>query len=214
MNWRTLLVVLAVLNIGFYAWAQGWLAPFDFAPEKQHEPERVSGQLRPEAIRIGNVTGNHIGGAQQYLCLRTGLITEDALPAVRLAAENALPEGIWRIESLNLQERWIVYMGKYPNRQTVQRKQRELQRLGVTELLPLPERLQPGLSLAATASRERAEAALSALKARGVRTARVMQQQEGIRGSYIQLDRVSPSMKLQLEALRPALQGVEWQLCG
>lgn len=214
MNWRTLLMVLLMLNVGFYAWVQGWLAPFDLAPVQQHEPERVSEQLRPDAIRIGNVTGSHASGAQQYLCLRTGMITAEALPAVRLAAENALPEGIWRIESLNLQERWIVYMGKYPNSQTVERKQQELQRLGVTELLPLPERLQPGLSLATATSREGAEAALSALKARGVRTARVLQQQEGIRGSYIQLDRVSMSMKQQLEALRPALQGVEWQLCG
>lgn len=214
MNWRSLLVILLLVNAGFYAWAQGWLAPFGLVPQQQHEPERANEQLRGDAIRIGNIAGSHIGGAQQYLCLRTGLITADALPAVRLAAENALPEGVWRIESLNLQERWIVYMGKYPNRQAVQRKQRELQRLGVTELLPLPERLQPGLSLAAASSREAAQAALSALKARGVRTARVMQQQEGIRGSYIQLDRVSPSMKLQLEALRPALQGVEWQLCS
>lgn len=214
MNWRNLLAILIALNLGYYAWTHGWLAPFGFAPSQQHEPERVNNQIRPEAIRIGNITGSNAGGAQQYICLRAGLITQDMLPDVRLAAENALPEGVWRIESFNLQERWIVYMGKYPNEQTVSRKKRELARLGITQLLPLPQRLEPGLSLAATNNKTDAEAALSAFSARGVRTARVVQQQEGMRGSYIQLDRVNPSMRLQLEALEPALQGLEWQLCN
>lgn len=213
MNWRTVFALLLAANLGYFVWAKGMLAPFGITPVEQHEPERLDSQLRPEALRIGNITGTNLGGAAQYSCLRAGLIPKEQIAAVRLAAENALPEGSWRLLSLNLPERWIVYMGKYSSVEAVQRKKQELARLGITQLLPLPQRLQPGLSLAASSGKAQAEAKLSEFGARGVRTARVIQQQAGVNGAYIQLDRVSPSMQLQLEALEPALQGMDWQVC-
>jgi hypothetical protein len=49
---RLLVLLLAVANAGFFAWSAGFLAPYGFAPAVQSEPQRLSQQIRPEAMRI------------------------------------------------------------------------------------------------------------------------------------------------------------------
>ena len=49
---RLLVLLLAVANGGFFAWSAGLLAPYGFAPAVQSEPQRLSQQIRPEAMRI------------------------------------------------------------------------------------------------------------------------------------------------------------------
>lgn len=46
--------LLLTANALYFAWTQGWLAAAGLAPTEQREPERLSAQIRPEALRLLN----------------------------------------------------------------------------------------------------------------------------------------------------------------
>jgi hypothetical protein len=54
---RWLVVVLIVANLGYYAWSQGAFAAFGAQPARlsEREPERLSRQVRPQALEIRKV---------------------------------------------------------------------------------------------------------------------------------------------------------------
>lgn len=49
---RLIVLVLIVLNVGFYARGQGWLMAYGWGPTPQREPQRLAQQIHPEALLI------------------------------------------------------------------------------------------------------------------------------------------------------------------
>jgi hypothetical protein len=49
---RALVLVLVLANASYFAWTHGLLADYGFAPASQSEPQRLTQQIRPEAIRL------------------------------------------------------------------------------------------------------------------------------------------------------------------
>lgn len=49
---RLLVLVLLLANAGYFAWTQGLLADYGYAPVIQSEPQRLTQQIRPEAMRL------------------------------------------------------------------------------------------------------------------------------------------------------------------
>lgn len=49
---RTLVLLLLMLNGGYFAWSQGWLRFYGLAPAQQSEPQRLRQQIRPEALQL------------------------------------------------------------------------------------------------------------------------------------------------------------------
>ena len=49
---RLLVLLLVLANATYFAWTKNLLAPYGFAPSTQSEPQRMSQQIRPEAMRI------------------------------------------------------------------------------------------------------------------------------------------------------------------
>ena len=49
---RLAVIVLLLANAGYYAWSQGLLKDWGFAPEEQAEPQRMNQQIRPETLQI------------------------------------------------------------------------------------------------------------------------------------------------------------------
>jgi hypothetical protein len=49
---RSLVLALLLANAGYFAWTRGWLADYGFAPAVQSEPQRLTQQIRPEAMRL------------------------------------------------------------------------------------------------------------------------------------------------------------------
>ena len=47
MRWRTLALLLLLLNGLYCAWGEGWLLPYGFGPAPQREPQRLAQQIRP-----------------------------------------------------------------------------------------------------------------------------------------------------------------------
>lgn len=49
---RLIVLLLLLLNIGYFSWGQGWLLPYGWGPAQQREPQRLAQQVRPELIQI------------------------------------------------------------------------------------------------------------------------------------------------------------------
>lgn len=51
---RAAVIVLALANLGYFAWSMGALAAFDLVPADRAatEPQRLARQIRPERLRI------------------------------------------------------------------------------------------------------------------------------------------------------------------
>lgn len=49
---RTLLLLLLLLNLVFFAWSQGWMSAAGLGPATQTEPQRLALQVHPDRVRV------------------------------------------------------------------------------------------------------------------------------------------------------------------
>lgn len=252
---RLAVIVLLLANGGYYAWTQGLLREWGYAPQEQAEPQRLQQQIRPETLQILRVNPGKPGGAaapgatpapsaaagpsaalssasaapatapaantaaasqsapSPGECLQAGVFDERQAEAVRAAAAT-LPANSWLLEPTPVPGRWMVYMGRFDDIETLERKRAELRgrkidhdRAGGT--------LEYGLSLGRFTSREAAERELANLSNnRGVRTARVLQERPESTGFTLRLPSVTEALRPQLEVLRSAMAGRTLRSCG
>lgn len=209
---RLFVLLLVLINGIYFAWSQGMLRAYGWAPVEQSEPQRVQQQIRPELVRI--IPKDEARRAEQAAlaplpkpteCLMAGLFEESQAEALRKVLEPLLPAGSWSLEPVVGPARWIVYMGKFPNDAALARKRTELNKLKV-KLIPLlnPD-LERGLSLGAFETEDQAQAELAALTRRGVRTARVVQELPEVRRSQLRIPAADEALRARLEEARAAL---------
>ena len=152
--------------------------------------------------------------AAPLLCLEAGPLTDSAAnTAVRELGQAGVPAGSWVDSRRELPGRWIIYMGRYPERETLQRKIEEVQRLNLsfTELKGPPD-LAPGLALGEFGTQSDAQARLD--KLRGLRTARVVQLPSPGGEHRIRVDRVQGAAADKLAALAGKDGATRWQTCA
>lgn len=216
---RVLVLALVLLNGLYYAWSHDLLRDYGFAPARQAEPQRLTQQIRPEAIHI--LSPDELRPAEAVTaaparapeCLQAGLFDEAQVVVLRKALEAALPPGSWLLDTAVEPARWIVYMGRYPNAEVLARKRAELANLNLRfEPLTNPE-LEPGLSLGGFATQAEATEALAALSRRGVRTARVVQERAEARGSLLKIPAADEVLRARLGEVKPALAGKLLRSC-
>jgi hypothetical protein len=158
-------------------------------------------------------------GGSTPVCLEAGPFTPaqfTAAVAVLQATRPALPSGSWSDMRSEKPAVWMVYMGRYPNREALARKQEELGRVrGATfeEVRDIPE-LSPGLSLGRFDQRAKAEQALEALSVRGLRTARVVQAVAPVVTHMLRADKLSPELATQYAALQFEGSGRRFAPCS
>jgi hypothetical protein len=146
-------------------------------------------------------------------CLQVGLFNEEQTAALRTRLQSALPTGSWAFESSVEPARWMIYMGKYSSLDALAKKRGELRQMNVSfEPLNNPA-LEPGLSLGNFISQLEADTELARIAKRGVKTAKVIQTQNELRGQKLKLAAVTPALRAQLEALKPQLAGKTLQAC-
>ena len=245
---RSLVLLLLLANGGYYAWSQGLLQSWGFAPQQQAEPQRLQQQIRPELLRVlPDDTGKSAQrstaapspapsqasprpaepaahaepvaaadpdavAAPQGECLQAGLFDAAQADALRRAAA-ALPAGSWRLENATLPGRWMVYMGRFADADLLAKKRSELRELGVSFDRPNAA-LEPGLSLGRFSSEEAAQRGLTQLNAKGVRSARVVQERLDAPGFVLRLPQADTALRAQVLALRGALAGKELRPCS
>jgi hypothetical protein len=206
---RLLVLLLLLANGAYFAWAGGLLRQWGAGPLEQSEPHRLAQQIRPEAVRVLSPEESRRLEASNAAtrpaeCLQAGMFDDAAAQPLRQALAG-WPAGSWTLEGAVEPGRWIVYMGKYPDAESVARKKSQLRQLGVPfENLANPE-LEPGLSLGGFSTEAEATQHLERLGARGVRTARVVQERPEARGQRLTLPMVDDALRARLDELRPVL---------
>jgi len=227
-------LLLALANIGYFAWTQGVLEPVGLVPSVQTEPQRMGTQIRPDAIRVltpeetrqlenedtprrpSQGTSSPVSSADTFAseCLQAGLFNEQQTAVLRTSLQSALPAGSWQFESSVEPARWIVYMGKYSTEEAMAKKRGELRQLGVAFRSVDSEALSPGLALASFPLQADAEKELARVATKGVRTARVAQERAEARGQILKLSAVDAALRAQLDTLKPQLEGKALRTCS
>ncbi len=214
---RLVVLVLLLANGAYYAWSQGLLAAWDFAPPAQTEPQRLMQQIKPEAVRI--LSGDEARPVEVSLaaprpveCLLAGPF-EDTQVALLRTGLVAWPANSWALEPSVEPARWIVYMGKYPSIEAVNKKKGELRQLGVSFHPLVNPALEPGLSLGGFTSEDGANVHLNTVTQRGVHTARVVVERPELRGQVLRLLAVDDALRARVDELKPVLGGQPLRAC-
>jgi hypothetical protein len=220
---RLLVLALLLANAGYFAWTQGLLADYGFAPAAQAEPQRLAQQIKPQAMQLltaadarqlesaASPTAPAPAAAE---CLQAGLFSPEQSTALRTGLESSLPIGSWTLESSVEPGRWIVYMGKYNSEDALVKKRSELRGLGVSFEALVNPALGPGLSLGHYSSQAEAERELAKAATRGVRTAKVVLERPEARGQLLKLPAADAAIKAKLDTLKPQLAGKPLQACN
>lgn len=217
---RLLVLLLILANGVYFAWSEGMLRAYGFAPAQQREPQRLTHQVRPEAIRVLTPVEFKRVEAQLQVelapkeCLVAGPFDDAQATSLRHALESALAPGTWQIEPIPVPARWIVYMGKFANAEALAKKQGELAAMKLApQALTNPD-LEIGLSLGGFATQAEATAELNKLAQRGIRTAKVLLERQEGKLSQLKLPAVSAEMKAQLADFKPSLAGKPLHSCN
>jgi hypothetical protein len=206
---RALVVALLLANALVLAWSAGALdGLLGRRPDADREPERLQRQVNPELVKLlppqgasapaaaasqGPVSGTAAAG-EPPVCLEAG-----PLPAATLAsAEKSLlaagvAAGSWTTEAAAAKGVYLIYMGRYEDDETLQRKLEELKRRRIDARPVRQADLQPGIEVDRFDDKAAADEALARLSQRGLRTARVLP-----------LGQPQPQLMLRLAAAEPA----------
>lgn len=150
--------------------------------------------------------------ASEGECLQAGIFDAAQAETLRRAA-SALPAGSWQLEPATLPGRWMVYMGRFSDPDQLAKKRAELRELNIAYDRPNAA-LEPGLSLGRFATEEAAQRGLANLAAKGVRSARVVQERLDMPGFMLRLPQADAKLRSQVEELRGALAGKNLRSCS
>ncbi len=213
---RLLVVVLVLANLAFYAWTQGLLDNVVGVRSRgDREPDRMSRQVRPEVIRVLSPASAVAVTDTLPACLEAGPYTPTQIAAAEGVLQTVLPPGSWVSTKTETPAVWIVFMGKYPNREALQKKADELKRLKISyeELRNNPE-LEDGLALGRYDNRAAADKALADVVQKGVRTARVATLAQAVLTHSLRVERADITLQNRLAGLRAeALLGKAFVPC-
>jgi hypothetical protein len=215
---RILVLLLLLANGAYFAWSQKLLVSWGFGPVQQAEPQRMAQQLRPEALRVLSADEERRGAAagtpKVAECLQAGNFDDAQSATLREGLEAAaLPAGSWSLENVVQPARWIVYMGKYADVEMLAKKKAELRQRNVSFETLGNAALEPGLSLGGFETLADAARHLEALSARGVRTARVVQERPEVRAARLMFPAVDDALRPRLEEIKPLLGGKPLRAC-
>lgn len=217
---RLLVVALLLANLAFYAWTQGLLDNVvGVRAQGDREPDRLARQEKPESIRVlpASAVAAATAAANPPACLEAGPYTPAQIGAAEGVLQTVLPAGSWASVKTESPGVWIVYMGKYPTREALQKKADELKRLRIPfeELRNVPPELEGGLSLGRHDNRQAAEKALNEVTQRGVRTARVVPLSAPTVTHALRVERADATLQARLAGLRAeALLGKTFNACA
>jgi len=216
---RFLVLVLVLANGIFFAWSGGWLRAYGFGPAPQSEPQRMAQQVRPEAVHV--LTPAEYQRVQAQLkadhepksCLQAGPFDATQVAVLERALPSMLPVGAWHFDAVTVPERWIVYMGKFPNDEALVKKRGELTAMNINPQAVGNPSMAPGLALASFATQAEATTELTRLGQRGIRTAKVVQESPAGAASQLTVPALTEPLKLRLADLKTALAGRALKPC-
>jgi len=213
---RALILALLLANLAFFAWTQGWLDSFvGVRSIGDREPERLQRQVRPELINILPAGAASEAAPVTLACFEAGPFSDAEIGAAQAAAQSALPAGSWVAVNTEQPGTWLVYMGRYANREALTKKEDELKRRKAPyEEISAPPALAPGLSLGRFEQRAAAATALEQFTQQGIRTARVVELVPASNRHVLRAEKVDTALAAQLVALKADALGKGFAQCS
>ena len=217
---RPLVLLLLLANCLYFAWGNGFLLALGFGPAQQSEPQRLAQQIKPDTLQLlspkefRRIEEQAKADQSPKECLQAGPFSEAESARLRQALGELLPADAWSLQEMHVAARWIVYMGKYANAEALAKKRTEIAAMNLkTESLENPA-LEPGLSLGGFDAKADADAALARLSARGLHTARVVQERTESLAYRLTLPAVGAALKPKVGELRTALSDKPLHTCN
>lgn len=228
---RAIILLLLLANLLFFGWTHGWLAGLTgLRPHADREPERLTRQVNPERIVVLPAGAAPAASAaprgpdtsasepQRGACLEAGpFATGASVSAVAAlqALQPPLPPGSWVDVTVERPGSWMVYMGRYPNREAMAKKEEELRRTRVAfQEVTEPADYTLGFSLGRFDERSAADKALEQFNLRGVRSARVVELTAPATLHVLRADNADAALAERLSALRSPALGRGFVACG
>ena len=234
---RIAFLLLLLANAGYYLWSHGKLAAIGLAPSAQAEPERLAKQLHPESLSLlqapaapaapaaepeprsppeplaAPVSAASPANGQPRSCLVATGIEERHADALRRGLVAQIASDQWELASTHQPGRWMVYMGKFPDADFLERKRAEL-RARKIDFDRAGGTLEPGLSLGRFSTEEAATRELTNFARQGVRTARVVQERPDVTLYTLRLPQATAALRSQIEAMGgKAFEGKPFRPC-
>jgi len=86
---RTLVTLLLLANLGFFALASGWLQPYvGLSTQHEREPQRLATQVNPESVRVRAVGA--AGSSPTTSCILAGPFSIEQIEAVEAGLAPAM----------------------------------------------------------------------------------------------------------------------------
>lgn len=237
---RIAFLLLLLANAGYYLWAHGQLAAIGLTPSAQAEPERLRKQLHPESLNLlempaapaaptaepaseppvqappataAPASAAAPAAGQPRSCLVASGIEERHADALRRGLVAQVASDQWELASTHQPGRWMVYMGKFPDADFLERKRIEL-RARKIDFDRAGGALEPGLSLGRFSTEEAATRELTNFARQGVRTARVVQERPDVTLYTLRLPQATAALRSQVEAMGgKAFEGKPFKPC-
>jgi SPOR domain len=221
---RAIFLLLLLANLAFFAWAR-YLAQ----PDAGTDPRPLARQIDPQKLPIVSpaaVSGapaaatpaaaaSPASAAAATNCVEWGGFTANELPVARSLLE-PLALGT-RLSERRVEEptNWWVYMPPQGNRQGAQRKGAELKALGVDDFFVIqdPGSFQWSLSLGVYRSEAAAQARLTELKNKGVRSAQVGARVSKASRVWLQVRDIDPALRARLLDVSQSIERSELRDC-
>jgi hypothetical protein len=224
---RALVAVLLLANLAFWAWSTGALEGIGLVPATERDPTRLNRQIRPDTIRVlspdaaasalGAASAPAVPPAPAMACLEAGPFAPAEIQAVeRVLAGAALSEASWVRVSIEVPAQFAVVLGPFDNRDTLQKRRAELERLRWSaEDIDLPGVTpQRGLALGRYDGRAAADAALASAGKSGVRGAKVLALRPAVSENRIRVESATPAQAASLRALSHPALGAGFAPCA
>ncbi len=200
---RLFALVMLLANAGYFAWSQGHLRALGWGPVEQREPERLAQQMGADKLRLEGQpataatptpTAPPSVPPEPTTCHWVAGLSPAQASELTTALEAAgLDSSRWALDEAVLPERWIVYVGKFPSADLLNRKKTELRSLRVEFRDVNSPALQPGLALGTYSTEAAAQTALQELGRAGVRSASVVKEREAQRSVSLRLAALTTS---------------------
>lgn len=130
------------------------------------------------------------------------------------AATDATPPDTWSTQAVAISGIWLVYMGPYHDEDLYAKKLSELRRIKGLDFdeVSTPPALARGLSLGRYTALEQAQVGLNAMKARGIRTARIVVLRPPADMQLVRVARATQRAQVALSAIKLP-QGKAFSAC-
>ena len=132
-------------------------------------------------------------------CYQASGIEEAQADSIRRALAGK-SKSDWELVASHQGGRWMVYMGKFPDTEFLDRKRGELRLMNI-DFDRAGGNLEPGLSLGRFSTEEAAQRQLATFARQGVRTARVVQERPDVTTYALRLPKATPTFRNEVAAL-------------